>query len=175
MTPRMFFRRSFIVCGSLIAVAGYWGLANLQITLNGSSSLPETAYLQWHWPQILWHGAVVAIEPPAVFHGRLDGMAVVKRLEGMPGDRIDHQGHSVCVVDRCYGPLVEEGEPFAPLLAEGEIPEGKVALFGDAPNSFDSRYASFGLISVEDIQAVGIALDGFPHWTEVAAWLGLPQ
>lgn len=175
MMARTVLRRSFIATGSVIAVVGYWGLANLQLTLNGTTSLPETAYLQWRWPLVLWRGAIVAITPPEVFHGRLNGMSVVKRLAGMAGDRVDRFGTRVCVADACVMALTEDGKLFAPLLAPGEIPDGKVALFGDAPDSFDSRYASFGLVPVEEIEAVGFALDGFPHWTEVAQWLGRPQ
>lgn len=175
MITRSTLRRSFIATGSLIALVGYWGLANLQLTLNGTTSLPETAYLQWRWPLVLWRGAFVAIAPPEVFHGKLDGMAVVKRLVGVAGDRIEQVGTKVCVANACVMALTQNGELFAPLLASGAIPEGEVALFGDAADSFDSRYASFGLVPVERIQAVGFALEGFPHWTEVATWLGLPN
>lgn len=175
MTLRAYLRHSFIATGSLIAITGYWGLANLQLTLNGTTSLPEHAYLQWRWPLVLWHGAVVAVTPPEIFHGKLDGMQVVKRAVGFAGDVIVRKGEAVCLPDRCYMPLFEDGKPFAPPIAAGEIPKGQIAIFGDAPDSFDSRYASFGLIPVEDVQAVGVPLDAFPHWTEVAKWLGLSQ
>lgn len=174
-TLRRTLRWAFIVTGSLVAVTGYWALANLQITLNGSQSLPDTAYLQWRWPRTLWHGAVVAVPPPAVFGHHLDGMSVVKRIGGLPGDVIVTGPEEVCVAGLCYRAELRDGRPFAPLLPGGTIPEGMVALFGSAPNSFDSRYASFGLVPVDEIEAVGIPLDTFPRWTELAAWLGTPS
>ena len=166
-------RRTFIVTGSLLALIGYWGLANLQLTLNGSESLPDTAYVQWHWPQLIWRGAVVAVPPPAVFGDKFDGMSVVKRIGGLPGDKVENLGDRICIAGACYVAELRDGKPFAPLMASGTIPEGMIAIFGDAPNSFDSRYGTFGLIPEDQIEAIGVALHGFPHWTEVAKWLGI--
>lgn len=162
---------SFVCMGSLTAVIGYWGLANLQLTLNGTESLPEPAYLQWHWPKYLWHGAVVSLPPPAIFGHKLDGMSVVKRIGGMPGDPIRNFGDQVCVAGTCYKAQIKDGKPYAPLLPDGVVPDGKLAIFGDAPNSLDSRYVPFGLVNISDVEAVGVPLNSFPRWTEVAAWL----
>lgn len=175
MTLRSALKWSFICAGSLVAVTGYWGLANLQLTLNGSDSLPDTAYLQWHWPRRIWRGAIVAVPPPPVFGDRLAGTMVVKRVVGLPGDVIRHEAGHICILGECFVPELRNGKPFAPPLPEGAIPEGRLAVFGSAPNSFDSRYAAFGLVPVAQVDAVGIALDGFPHWTRIAEWLGTTQ
>ena len=172
MILRPILRWGFVTTGSVVAILGYLGLANLQLTLNGSDSLPDTAYVQWRWPDTIWKGAIVAVPPPAVFGDRLSGASVVKRVAGLPGDVIQHNDGKVCVLPECFAPEMRGGKPFAPLLQEGVIPEGRIAIFGDAPDSFDSRYASFGLIPMDQVEAVGVALDGFPHWTRIAAWLG---
>ena len=46
MILRPILRWGFVTTGSVVAILGYWGLANLQLTLNGSDSLPDTAYVQ---------------------------------------------------------------------------------------------------------------------------------
>lgn len=166
------FRWPFIGLGSLVVVLGYAGLADLQLTLNGSESLPETAYLQWHWPKVFWHGAVVAVPPPAIFGDRLDGYSIVKKVGGLPGDPIRNFGNQVCVAGTCYVAEMRDGKAFAELLPSGTVPEGMLAIFGEAPNSLDSRYQPFGLVRMADVQAVGLPFPGFPSWQEVAKWLG---
>lgn len=169
-----FLRKAFIGFGATVAVVGYVALADLQITLNGSESLPEAAYLQWHWPKHLWRGAVVAFPPPPIFKDRLVGYSIVKRIGGLPGDPIRTYADFTCVAGTCYPAEKRESRAFAPLIPGGVIPEGMVAVFGEAPNSLDSRYASFGLVPIDKIEAVGIALRGFPRWQEIATWLGVP-
>lgn len=165
--------RRWLIGGALVVVAlGYAALADLQLTLNGSESLPEAAYLQWHWPKFLWRGAVVAIPPPALFGAAFEGFSIVKRVGGLPGDPIRNFGDRVCVAGTCYPAEMRHGHPFADLLPSGEIPPGMVAIFGEAPNSLDSRYARFGLVPISKIEAVGLPLPGFPRWQRIAAWLG---
>jgi len=166
------FRWPLIGLGGLVAVLGYAGLADLQLTLNGSESLPETAYLQWHWPKLYWHGAVVAVPPPAIFGDRLEGYSIVKKVGGLPGDPIRNFGNQVCVAGTCYAAEMRDGKAFAELLPSGTIPDGMLAIFGEAPNSLDSRYQPFGLVRMADVQAVGLPFPGFPSWQEVAKWLG---
>lgn len=165
-------RRPFVGLGTLVAILGYGGLADLQLTLNGSESLPDTAYLQWHWPKVYWHGAVVAVPPPAIFGDRLKGYSIVKKVGGLPGDPIRNFGDQVCVAGTCYAAEMREGHAFADLLPSGRVPEGMLAIFGEAPNSLDSRYVPFGLVRMADVEAVGLPLAGFPAWQEVAQWLG---
>lgn len=171
--PSWNFRR-WAIGGAIAVVAlGYAALADLQLTLNGSESLPEAAYLQWHWPMVLWRGAVVAVPPPALFGAAFDGYAIVKRVGGLPGDPIRNFGDRVCVAGTCYEAEMRDGHPFADLLPSGVVPHDMVALFGEAPNSLDSRYARFGLVPISGIEAVGIPLPGFPRWQRIATWMGL--
>lgn len=166
--------RRWWIGGALVVVAlGYTALADLQLTLNGSESLPEAAYLQWHWPKALWRGAVVAVPPPALFGAAFEGYSIVKRVGGLPGDPIRNFGDRVCLAGTCYPAELRDGHPFADLLPSGVVPPGMVALFGEASNSLDSRYARFGLVPISDIEAVGIPLPGFPRWQRIAAWMGL--
>ncbi len=166
--------RRWWIGGAIAVVAlGYTALADLQLTLNGSESLPEAAYLQWHWPKLLWHGAVVAIPPPALFGAAFEGYSIVKRVGGLPGDPIRNFGDRVCVAGICYDAEMRDGHPFADLLPSGVVPPGMVALFGEASNSLDSRYARFGLVPISEIEAVGLPLPGFPRWQSIAAWMEL--
>jgi conjugal transfer pilin signal peptidase TrbI len=48
--------------------------------------------------------------------------------------------------------VLESGDVLAP-IASGEIPPGHYYLAGEHPDSYDSRYASFGLIAERAIKA----------------------
>ncbi|MFC3058408.1 S26 family signal peptidase [Paenirhodobacter populi] len=170
MTLRTLLRRSFIVGGSVFVVFGFWALHNFRLNINASESLPDHAYLMWAWPKVVWRGAVIAAVPPAAYAQSFEGYYFTKQVVGLPGDRIAHRDGAVCVAGECFSPALRDGRPFAEPLAEGVIPEGMYAAFGSAPNSLDSRYATVGLFSANDIVAVGFGTNLIPHWKEIKAW-----
>ncbi|TKA98394.1 signal peptidase I [Cereibacter changlensis] len=160
-----------ILAGSLFVMAGFWALHTVRITLNGSSSLPDHAYVMWGWPKAIWRGAYIAAEPPEVYAERFRGFFFTKEVFGLPGDIISHDGAgAVCVRGSCFPLALKDGKPFAPALAEGVIPEGRYAAFGTSADSLDSRYAHIGLFPIERIAAVGVAANIIPHWKELKAW-----
>lgn len=155
----------------LVVVVGFYGLATVRITLNGSNSLPHNGYLMVTWPKILWRGAYVAINPPAVFAEIFDGVYFVKEVRGLDGDMIRHNSaNEVCLQDECFELLEDRVEILRDPVGAGEIPEGMFAAFGTANNSLDSRYDVIGLFSRENVVAVGVPLR-IPHWKEIKAWL----
>lgn len=158
--------------GALVVVLGFWTVHCFRLGLNGSSSLPENAFLLWTWPKVIRPGVVIAAEPPAAVRERFKGVLFMKRVVGMPGDPITHSADgAVCVRGECFAPQVVDCRPFAPLLPEGVIPEGAVAAFGESPDSLDSRYALIGLFPIAEVQAVGFGTNAVPHWTVIAEWL----
>lgn len=172
MTLRQGFRWSVMSLGAIVVVLGFWTVHCFRLGLNGSSSLPENAFLLWTWPKVIRPGVVIAADPPAAVRQRFEGVVFMKRVVGMPGDVITHSASgAVCVRDECFAPLMEGGRPFAPPLPPGVIPEGAVAAFGESPDSLDSRYALIGLFPVVDVQAVGFGTNLVPHWTVIAKWL----
>ncbi len=89
-------------------------------------------------------GEVVVLRSP------VDERTLVKRVVGVPGDRVEVRDGRVFVDGRfleeshdvVYGP----GRDLGPTI----IPEGKLLVLGDnRPNSLDGRY--FGLVDQEDV------------------------
>ncbi|WP_226554732.1 S26 family signal peptidase [Celeribacter naphthalenivorans] len=169
-----FLKWSFVAIGSMSAAIGFWALHDLRITLNGSDSLPENAFVMWTWPQVIWRGAVISAVPPEAYAEHFEGVYFTKRVIGKPGDLITHDGGALCVeTDEskiCFKAIEREGQAFAPLTAEGVIPAGMYAAFGTTENSLDSRYSTVGLFPKENIIAVGVGANWIPHWKEIKAW-----
>jgi type IV secretory pathway protease TraF len=112
----------------------------------------------------------VAFEAPSIVADEFKSLSFVKRVVGTEGDKIAVDGDEVCIEGQCrvlLDTLMVKG--FAPLEV-GVVPQGRIAVFGDAPNSLDSRYAAVGLIGQEHIQAVGWPIL-VPNWKVVRAWL----
>lgn len=171
MNLRHTLRRGFMIFGAIFCVFGFWGLNAFRLNINASESMPDHAYLMWTWPKLIWRGAVIAADPPAAYADRFEGLYFTKRVEGLPGDRITHDGNAVCVRSSCYPLALRDGVPFDIPLPEGEIPPGSYAAFGSAADSLDSRYATVGLFSRDRIQAVGFGTDLIPEWKDLKAWL----
>jgi type IV secretory pathway protease TraF len=163
-------RWTVIVAGSLAVAAGFWSINALRVNLNGSNSLPENAFVMWTWPQLTWRGAVIAATPPPSYGQTFEGLLITKKIVGLPGDVVTHDGDAVCVAGQCFALFIRDGRPFAPPLAEGEIPEGFYAAFGASDDSLDSRYATIGLFEETRIVAVGIGTNIIPHWKDLKAW-----
>jgi len=146
-----------------------YGLAFGSVVLNGTTSLPHNAYFMVRWPLIITSGSYVAFEAPEVVGERFQAYSFVKRVVGVPGDTVQVSGYQVCVKEDCrtlQESLVEKGiEPISPMTLEA----GQYLVFGDAPDSLDSRYALIGAIPHEKIEAVGFPIP-FPHWKEIQAW-----
>ncbi|MDR2781501.1 MAG: S26 family signal peptidase [Holosporaceae bacterium] len=78
------------------------------------------------------------------------GRTFVKYMVGVPGDEIQRVGRVVYVGEARVGE-VQKAELLSP-MEEGKIPEGYVFVAGTHPDSLDSRYKEFGLISASDIR-----------------------
>jgi len=146
-----------------------YGLAFGSVVLNGTTSLPHNAYFMLRWPMVITSGSYVAFEARDVVGARFQAYSFVKRVVGVPGNTVQVSGNQVCVNEDCrtlQESLVEKGiEPISPMTLEA----GQYLVFGDAPDSLDSRYALIGAIPHEKIEAVGFPIP-FPHWKEIKAW-----
>lgn len=163
-------RWSAIVAGSLAVATGFWSINALRLNLNASSSLPEHAFVMWTWPQFTWRGAVIAATPPAAYGQNFEGLLLTKRVVGVPGDVVTHEGGDVCVAGQCFSLFMKDGRAFAPPLRPGVIPEGFYAAFGTSEDSLDSRYDTIGLFDEDEIVAVGFGTNLIPHWKDLKTW-----
>jgi len=144
-------------------------LAFGSVVINGTTSLPHNGYFMLRWPLLITSGSYVAFEAPDVVGERFQAYSFVKRVVGVPGDTVQVSGNQVCVNEDCrtlQESLLEKGiEPIAAMTLKA----GQYLVFGDAPDSLDSRYALIGAIPHEKIEAVGFPIP-FPHWKEIKAW-----
>jgi conjugal transfer pilin signal peptidase TrbI len=163
--------RNIVLGVSVLGVAvAYAALGLGSVVMNGTSSLPHNGYFMLRIANVHPKGSYVAFEAPSIVADEFKSLSFVKRVVGIEGDHIAVDGDEVCVDGQCrvlLDALTVKG--FAPLEA-GVVPQGRVAVFGDAPNSLDSRYAAVGLIAEEHIQAVGWPIP-VPNWKVVRAWL----
>lgn len=160
------------VAAGLVAVPtviGFYLLSAGTLVLNGTSSLPHNGYAMLSWPIVPWKDAYVAFDAPSAIDARYQHLTFIKRVVGMPGDKIVWHDASVCVASQCrelLPSLVDKG--FA-RLPEGVVPDNKYVVFGDAEDSLDSRYAVIGMISHDEITAVGVPAP-IPHWKAWQSW-----
>jgi conjugal transfer pilin signal peptidase TrbI len=105
------------------------------IRYNHSDSLPNKIYFSMP-PNLIERGNLVDFQlsnSSAVF---------AKVVAGIPGDQISILRNTVYVNDQRIGDVLDFREP----TAEGMIPSGFFFMQGTHPESFDSRYAEFGLV-----------------------------
>ena len=79
---------------------------------------------------------------------------LIKKVVGLPGDKIVVQDHRIFVNGQDYGSIQQispSGMSISP-IKETVIPEGYVFVHATHPLSFDSRYAEFGLVAKEQLK-----------------------
>lgn len=142
-----------------LPVLGLYGLAQHYLFVNITPSLPyKLVWLDYDKP--VARGDLVVYRyagEPLPGYGYLDGVRFFKRIAGMEGDRITVQDRTVKVGDMEIGyakPHTGSGLALEP-IAPGTIPAGHLFAQSDSPNSFDSRYASSGLVPIERV--IGVA------------------
>jgi conjugal transfer pilin signal peptidase TrbI len=132
-----------------VAAARYVGI-------NLTSSVPE---------RVVWleYGALPARGDLIAFRfeastgpaAALNGMRWLKRVKGLPGDRITVVGREVYVNDVLIGTAIERtarGSVLHPIAA-GAIPAGHYFIGGSSNESLDSRYGEVGLVRSEQVLA----------------------
>lgn len=148
----------------------FGSLAMGDVVLNGSTSLPHNGYFMYRTQAFIPRGAYVHFPAPDGVAEAYRELSFVKRVVGLSGDLVQTVDAQVCVNSDCrelLPTMVEKG--YFP-LSSGPIPEGFIAVFGDADNSLDSRYAALGLVRIEDVSAVGFPIK-IPNWKDVRKWL----
>lgn len=117
---------------------------------NFSRSLPYTLFLTLPAEAPLDKGKMVS------FHHSQLNVSVGKIIAGKAGDLISLQNQTLFLNDTEIGYVKTEsksGKIYHP-ISEGIIPEGFYFVYTPHPESFDSRYAEFGLIPEEWIEEV---------------------
>ena len=129
-----------------------------QLAFNATASLPGSLY--WLCPlQEVERDQVVALRPPANrFYP--PGMRFLKRIEGLPGDRVSWLGRQVRINGRPLGrarTASRDGRPL-PRGPAGVIPPGHYFVWTPHRDSYDSRYADIGWVARERVLARAVRL-----------------
>jgi type IV secretory pathway protease TraF len=133
--------------------------------LNVSPSLPEWGWFRWPFISADANGYSLGdrVEFRLTYFDT-GPIGSVKIIAGLPGEVItsDASQH-IYVNGRLIGRVMTlsgTGEPFE-AIATGIIPSDHFFMSGEHPSSFDSRYATFGLIHFSKIQAKVYPLPNF--------------
>lgn len=124
---------------SFVANSGY------RVALSKSESLDTAIFWVEPFKARPVSGDLVYFRAPE--NPYFDG-PVIKRVVGVPGDPIEVRGREVFVNGYEVGrakPLTRTGEPLNPVTFE-IIPDNHVFVAGEHIDSYDSRYAEFGLV-----------------------------
>ena len=133
------------------------------LLLNASPSLPNWAFwLDKHTP--IARGSLVFFEPgPSELVARHFGQGPQlfgKRVLGVPGDLVTHEGMAVLINGRQVATRVVRTRLGVPLTRgpAGEIPEGCFYVGTDHPRGLDSRYGAIGFVCSRQIVGSGRAI-----------------
>lgn len=116
--------------------------------LNGSKSLPFYLFAA---------APIESLEREmyvSLYHPLLSSRDIFKQIVGMPGDQISIRNQHLFINNRDYGYIYQIAPSGLKLSAipERVIPEGYVFVHATHPQSFDSRYAEFGLVAKEQLK-----------------------
>lgn len=126
-----------------------------------SDSLDGLHYILFLKSKSVKRGDIVEIRGHREDHvGDLKKWPYSKRVLGVAGDHILHNGYGITIIPKESYELsllkeTSKGKPLTP-LSTNTIPEGYLFVAGDNPQSFDSRYEEFGLVPIEKIWGKGV-------------------
>ncbi len=161
-------RRSLALAALVIGLPLAWAPLDAfskdhALLLNASPSLPNWAFwLEKRAP--IKRGSLVFFEPPTSdlvtrHFGQVPQM-FGKRVLGMPGDKVSHQGMKVLINGRPVATRVAQTRLGVPLTRgpDGMVPEGCYYVGTDHPRGFDSRYGAIGFVCARQIIGSGRAI-----------------
>jgi conjugal transfer pilin signal peptidase TrbI len=154
------FRKIYWVC-SLFFLTAWIIVSQTRLMECLTNSLNNVHYVLFLKSNAIKRGDIVAILGHREDHvGTLKKWPYSKRVLGIPGDYIVHYNGKVTVIpqESYLLSLVDKtsrGKSLTP-IAPHTIPEDYLFVAGDNPQSFDSRYAEFGLVPKEKIWGRGI-------------------
>ena len=131
--------------------------------INASPSLPNWAFwLEKHAP--IMRGSLIFFEPPqselVERHFGKGPQMFGKRVLGMPGDVVRHEGDAVFINGKQVASLLEVTRLGVPLTRgpKGVIPEGCYYTGTSHPRGLDSRYGAIGFVCRGQILGSGRAI-----------------
>ena len=121
-----------------------------------TDSLPEHYFIQF--PKITPKKGDLTV----VYNGFYQGK-IIKKIIGIAGDKITRDAHGNIFINQqpigkaCEYTDLKRGLTLTAIKPQ-TIPEGRVFLHSSHPRSFDSRYQEVGLVSVDDLEGLVLAI-----------------
>lgn len=129
----------------------------IQVGISYDKSLPEdTLYVVEKWNRTAERGAKIGVRAVKGPFGPPAGLMLCKYIYGMPGDVVTiggPDGRDVFINGQKIGHaklFSKEGKPLT-VTKGGVIPPGMVYVGTPSKDSYDSRYATMGLVSYDRI------------------------
>lgn len=119
------------------------------LMINNSESLPYRLFIRVKGkPDPMERGALITFPHP------LSKELLAKEIVGLPGDEIRIQNDHIYVNNEDVGEIKKTTSKQIPLqpILDKIVREGYVFVRGINERSFDSRYAEFGLVPIDNIQ-----------------------
>ena len=138
---------SIAFIGSYVVLDSFLQEPWFGIRRNVSDSLPFSFFLSTKLRGIQPH-MYVALEHPK------SSLLIAKQVIGLPGDLMTIQNRTLLINGVNYGGIQEKTRSGCPIdpIYEGVIPEGYVFVYASHPDSYDSRYAEFGLVAISQLK-----------------------
>ncbi len=151
-------KKMIVACVAMGSVYGF-AASHIRFVLNATPSIPHKFF-------VLLRNVEPSFTIPkkdryVLFDHSVVNTRVIKQVKGVPGSRIQYDAKGDLWVDEfCVGKphTVSRTGQLIHAIKPGIIPEGYVFAYAPHDRSFDSRYEEFGLIPVQSIQGVGVAI-----------------
>jgi|SaaInlStandDraft_3_1057020.scaffolds.fasta_scaffold01352_8 conjugal transfer pilin signal peptidase TrbI len=153
------FALAFIGAALVLSGGAYVASPWAELIVNKSNSLPGVLFLldKTTPPQC---GDTTVIDMPV--EGRFyRGSRLIKIIKGCGGDVITHDGRETFINHHSVGVAMEtstDGKHVLTVIPDSTIPDNKVYLAATHHQSYDSRYASFGLRDRRELLGTAIRL-----------------
>ncbi len=125
---------------------------SVQVIQNRTDSLATAWFLLLRGERRLERGDYVIFSPPSHCGSERPAVPYIKRVLGIPGDRVEHRDSMAWVNATPIGKIKTTSRAGAPLAPgpTGVIPRNHYFLAGDHADSHDSRYSSIGWVAADD-------------------------
>jgi signal peptidase I len=114
---------------------------------NMTNSVPHTLFLV-HTTSLPKKGEYALVDHPQFER------FLIKKVAGLEGDVVDTNSSQILLNNQIVGALKERtstGGKLTPIASQF-IPAGKFFVLGESANSYDSRYANFGLVDHSQVR-----------------------
>ena len=133
---------------------------HVHLIKSPTDSLPQHYFIQF--PKLTPKKGNLTV----VYNGWYKGK-IIKRIIGTSGDQISTDGHGNIFINQAKIGRAHERSEFTgkgnmivtlTTIQPQIIPKGRVFLYSPHPQSFDSRYQEVGLVKVEDLEGLVVAI-----------------